>query len=229
MDLRDRDELIKAATTSLSSKVVSHNASLLAPIAVDAVLRVVDPALADNVDLNDIKVRARAAAPIHVVSADTVAPATVAEQVVKQLGGTIDDSEMVDGLVFTKGVSHAASGPTRVTNAKVGLIQFCLSAPKTDMDNSVVVSEYSAMDRILREERKYILQVRPCSTAPFGRCSLCAPRRVHHTAVQADPKGGLQPAAGAKVYPEGRRERSVAALPGQDGHHGDQGRGALRH
>lgn len=30
-------------------------------------------------------------------------------------------------------------------------------APKTDMDNSVVVSDYAAMDRILREERKYIL------------------------------------------------------------------------
>lgn len=40
---------------------------------------------------------------------------------------------------------------------KIGLIQFCLSAPKTDMENNVVVSDYAAMDRILREERKYIL------------------------------------------------------------------------
>ena len=39
----------------------------------------------------------------------------------------------------------------------MGLIQFCLSAPKTDMENNVVVSDYAAMDRILREERKYIL------------------------------------------------------------------------
>lgn len=42
-------------------------------------------------------------------------------------------------------------------DSKVGLIQFCLSAPKTDMENNVVVSDYAAMDRILREERKYIL------------------------------------------------------------------------
>merc|ERR1711865_741804 len=40
---------------------------------------------------------------------------------------------------------------------KIGLIQFWLSAPKTDMENNVVVSDYAAMDRILREERKYIL------------------------------------------------------------------------
>ena len=47
-----------------------------------------------------------------------------------------------------------AGAPTRMENAKIGLIQFCLSAPKTDMENNVVVSDYAAMDRILREERK---------------------------------------------------------------------------
>jgi len=39
------------------------------------------------------------------------------------------------------------------------LIQFCLSAPKTDMENNVVVHDYTAMDRILKEERKYILDL----------------------------------------------------------------------
>ena len=46
-----------------------------------------------------------------------------------------------------------------VDNAKVMLIQFCLSAPKTDMDNTVVVSEYEQMDRILKAERKYLLKL----------------------------------------------------------------------
>jgi T-complex protein 1 subunit delta len=31
-----------------------------------------------------------------------------------------------------------------------------LSAPKTDIENSIVVKDYVAMDRILREEKKYI-------------------------------------------------------------------------
>ncbi|MCP3686674.1 MAG: hypothetical protein GY861_28895 [bacterium] len=39
------------------------------------------------------------------------------------------------------------------------MIQFCLSSPKTDMENSVVVNEYSAMDRIMREERTYIVNL----------------------------------------------------------------------
>jgi len=130
--LTDRQKLIQCVNTCLSSKVISANQDALSPIAVDAVMNIVDPATATNVDLNDIKI-------------------------VKQKGGTVDDSELVTGLCFSKGVSHTAGGPTRVANAKIGLIQFWLSAPKTDMENNVVVSDYAAMDRILREERKYIL------------------------------------------------------------------------
>jgi len=67
---------------------------------------------------------------------------------------------LIDGLCFTdKKVSHSAGGPTKIENAKIGLIQFCLSAPKTDMENKIVVREYSQMDRILNEERKYIIEM----------------------------------------------------------------------
>lgn len=40
IDLSDTESLIRAATTSLSSKVVSQNASFLAPLSVNAVTRV---------------------------------------------------------------------------------------------------------------------------------------------------------------------------------------------
>jgi len=134
LDLGDREELIKAASTSLNSKVISNNASKLAPLAVDAMLAIIDTKTAKNVDLRDIAV-------------------------VKKLGGTIDDTELVPGLVFTQKVAHAAGGPTMVKDAKIGLIQFQLSAPKTDIEQNVVVSDYSQMDRILKEERKYILDM----------------------------------------------------------------------
>merc|ERR1712194_448997 len=132
IDLSDRDKLISAVNTCLSSKVVAQQTDLLAPLTVDSVLGVIDPATATNVDLRDIRI-------------------------VQQIGGTLDDTELVDGLVFSKGSTKSAGGPSQVSKAKVALIQFCLSAPKTDMDNNVVVSDYAAMDRILRDERKYIL------------------------------------------------------------------------
>lgn len=49
--LTDRESLVKSASTALNSKVVSQQSSLLAPLAVDAVLKVVDPAKDTNVDL----------------------------------------------------------------------------------------------------------------------------------------------------------------------------------
>ncbi|CAG9334237.1 unnamed protein product [Blepharisma stoltei] len=132
LDLNDEEALIKIASTSLASKIVSQHSQELAPIAVRAVMNIVKPD-DDNVDLRNIKVS-------------------------KKLGGTVDDTELVNGLVFaTNHAAHAAGGPTRVANPKIGLIQFCLSSPKTDMENSVVVHDYQAMDRILREERKYIV------------------------------------------------------------------------
>merc|ERR1711988_479102 len=145
VDLADRDALIKAASTSLNSKVVSQNSALLAPLAADAMLRIIDPATANNVDLRDIAV-------------------------VKKLGGTIDDTELVKGLVFTQKASHAAGGSVKVVNAKIGLIQFCLSAPKTDIEQNVIVNDYAQMDRILKEERKYILDM--CKKIKASGCNV---------------------------------------------------------
>lgn len=35
----------------------------------------------------------------------------------------------------------------QVEKAKIALIQFCVSPPKCDLENNVVVSDYSQMDR----------------------------------------------------------------------------------
>lgn len=53
---------------------------------------------------------------------------------IKKLGGTIEDTELIDGLVFTQKSSNV-NGPRRIEKAKIGLIQFCLSPPKTDVSD----------------------------------------------------------------------------------------------
>lgn len=133
IQLDNREQLVKSASTSLNSKVVSQQSSLLAPIAVDAVLKVVEPGHEQVCNLSDIKV-------------------------IKQLGGTVEDTELIDGLVFPQRLANI-SGPKRIEKAKIGLIQFCISPPKTDMDHNVIVSDYAAMDRVLKEERTYILNI----------------------------------------------------------------------
>ena len=58
-------------------QVVSQYSSLLAPMAVDCVYRVLDRERPESVDLADIKI-------------------------VKRLGGTVDDSQAIDGLVLSQ-------------------------------------------------------------------------------------------------------------------------------
>lgn len=84
----------------MSSKVVSQNSDLLAPLAVDSVLGILgpNPSEAVNVDLRDVRM-------------------------VEQLGGTVDDTELVPGLVFDKGSTKTAGGPSQIENAKIALIQ----------------------------------------------------------------------------------------------------------
>eukprot|EP01094_Clydonella_sp_ATCC50884_P006227 TRINITY_DN1528_c0_g1_i1.p1 TRINITY_DN1528_c0_g1~~TRINITY_DN1528_c0_g1_i1.p1 ORF type:complete len:538 (-),score=211.04 TRINITY_DN1528_c0_g1_i1:504-2096(-) len=133
IQLSDKETLVKLASTSLNSKVVCDYASVLGPLAVEAVTRVVDEE-STNVDFRNIRV-------------------------VKKVGGLIEDTQLVEGLVFPQGSAHAANGPSFIENAKIGLIQFCLSPPKSNMDNQVVISDYQQMDRASREESRYLLDL----------------------------------------------------------------------
>lgn len=89
---------------------MSQYSSTLAPIAVSAVTRLAT-STSSNVDLRDIRI-------------------------VKKVGGTIEDTELVDGVVLNQNVVTSVGGPTRIEKAKIGLIQFQLSAPKPDVCSS---------------------------------------------------------------------------------------------
>ena len=108
ISLADNSALLQAANTSLSSKIVSQYSGLLGPMAVNAVTKTIDLKTAENVDLKNIRI-------------------------VKKVGGTIEDSEMVDGVVLTQSVVKNGGGPIRMEKARIGLIQFQLSPPKPDV------------------------------------------------------------------------------------------------
>ena len=95
------------------SQIVSQYSSTLAPIAVSAVTRLVT-STSSNVDLRDIRI-------------------------VKKVGGTIEDTELIEGLALNQSVISSAGGPTRMEKARIGLIQFQLSSPKPDASVSVIL------------------------------------------------------------------------------------------
>ena len=91
-----------------------------------------DPETANNIDLKDIRI-------------------------VKKVGGTIEDTELIEGLVFDKcKPSTASGGPTKIQNAKIAMVQFQIATPKTDIENSIIIKDYQAMDRVMREQKKII-------------------------------------------------------------------------
>ena len=146
ISLNDRPTLLKSASTSLNSKVVSQYANQIAAIAVDAVLSVVDPAIPNSIDLKDIRI-------------------------VPKVGGTVDEMQLMDGLILSQRVNRsAAEAPLKMEKAKIALVQFCLSPPKPDMENQIVVSDYAQMDRIMREERAYLLNL--CKKIKKSGCNV---------------------------------------------------------
>lgn len=171
VELNDRESLLRAASTSLNSKIVSQYSSVLAPIAVDAVTRLVTPgssSAAAAAKANAITTSSSMGSGAEGAATTSRASRSADAQdnvdlrdirIVKKVGGTIDDTELVEGLVLAQNVISGSGGPTRIEKAKIAVCQFQLSSPKPDMDNQIVVNDYRQMDKILKEERQYLLNM----------------------------------------------------------------------
>ena len=131
--LDDSKALQKAASTSLSSKVLAPHAESMSEIAVNALKSVIRKD--GTVDLKDVRM-------------------------IKKVGGNIEETSLqTNAILLHQRPATAASGPTRIENAKIALVQFQLSPPKPDIDSQIVVSDWRQMDRILKEERQYLLEM----------------------------------------------------------------------
>jgi T-complex protein 1 subunit delta len=54
------------------------------------------------------------------------------KQIFLDFSGTIEETKLIDGLILDqKTIDFGA--PIRIEKAKIGLIQFCISPPKTDV------------------------------------------------------------------------------------------------
>jgi T-complex protein 1 subunit delta len=185
VSLTDTATLLQAATTSLSSKIVSQHSNLLAPMAVNAVTKTIDIKTADNVDLKNIRI-------------------------VKKVGGTIEDSEMVEGLVLTQGVVKSGGGPVRMEKARIGLIQFQLSPPKPDVGISIRFHNQQLISADGKPNRSKRLP-------PNGQ----NPQRRTHLPPQhgqEDQESEMQCPLHPKIHPSGRSQRPLLAFFGQAQH-----------
>lgn len=74
-------------------------------------------------------------------------------RVIKKIGGTIDDIELCRSVLLNKKTD------VQPGNYKLLLLQFCLSAPKTNMESKVIIDDYSQVEQFVKEEREYLLDI----------------------------------------------------------------------
>ncbi|MGV7226150.1 MAG: thermosome subunit beta [Nitrosopumilus sp.] len=127
----DRASLLKIATTSMQSKLISEDSALLSKIIVDAILSIATKK-GDNyfVDLENIKVE-------------------------KKAGGSIDDTQIIKGIVLDKEIVHSGM-PTRIEKAKIALLNSALEIEKTELSSEIRITDPTQMQMFLEEENRML-------------------------------------------------------------------------
>jgi len=127
----DKASLLKIASTSMQSKLISEDSSSLSKIVVDAILSIATKKGDEYfVDLENIKVE-------------------------KKPGGSIDDTQIVKGIVLDKEIVHSGM-PTRIDNASIALINSALEIEKTEMSAEIRITDPTQMQMFLEEENRML-------------------------------------------------------------------------
>ncbi|HKN06242.1 MAG TPA: thermosome subunit beta [Thermoplasmata archaeon] len=125
----DEGILIDCATTAMGSKGVFGSREGLAKIAVGAVKKIADTRGGKVVaDVDQIKVE-------------------------KRPGGTISDTELIDGIVLDKERAHPRM-PGEVVNAKIALLNSALEIKKTEIESKINIKNPAQIQSFLDEEDK---------------------------------------------------------------------------
>ena len=128
ISIKDLDTLKKVSMTAMSSKSASGHKEHLADISVKAVTTVAEQR-ADN---------------SYFVDDDNI-------QIVKKQGGSIADTQLVDGIIVDKERVHPGM-PSEIKDAKIALIDAALEVKKTEIDAKIEITDPTQLQAFLNEE-----------------------------------------------------------------------------
>ncbi|HZY94880.1 MAG TPA: thermosome subunit beta [Candidatus Bathyarchaeia archaeon] len=129
VDLKDKATLKRVALTSMSGKGLGNAAEKFAEIAVDAVKQITEKrGEGFTADIDNI-------------------------QLVKKEGKSLNDSELIKGVIIDKEVVHAGM-PKRVEKARIALLDTALEIEKTEFSAEIKISNPQQMQSFLDEETK---------------------------------------------------------------------------
>ncbi|ALL01695.1 thermosome alpha subunit [Pyrodictium delaneyi] len=156
VDINDRQLLKRIASTSLYSKYVGSGATMdkLTDMAVEAVLRVAEPKGDGTyeVRLDRIKIE-------------------------KKKGGSLLDSQLIEGIVLDKEVVHPGM-PRRVENAYIVLLDAPLEVEKPEITAKINITSPEQIKAFLDEEARLLREM---------------VEKIYSVAVERMKKDGLEP------------------------------------
>jgi thermosome len=127
-----KDVLMDIAKTAMISKSVSSSRELLAKVAVDAVSAVAEKKANGTWQVDDANI-----------------------QVVKKQGGSMDDTQMISGIIVDKEAVHTAM-PKKVEKAKIALVDSAMEVKKTEIDAKIEITDPSQLHAFLDEEENML-------------------------------------------------------------------------
>jgi thermosome len=125
---KDREALVRVATTSMQSKIIATNAARIASVVVDAVLAVATEQKNGRyrVDVKNIKVE-------------------------KKQGGSMADTELVRGIVLDQKIVHSGM-PRRVEGARIALVNKPFEIEAGRFNSMISITDASQVPKFLEEQ-----------------------------------------------------------------------------
>ncbi len=134
VSLADEDTLQKVAMTSMTGKSAEASRDYLAEIAVKAVRQVAEEK-EDHI----------------LIDKDMV-------KVEKKEGGTIDETELIQGVILDKEKVHGGM-PDSVEDAKIALLNSAIEVKETETDAEINISDPSQMKNFVEQEEKQLKEM----------------------------------------------------------------------
>ena len=128
IDSSDEETLKKIAQTAMTGKGAEYARERLADLCVKAVKMVVDEN--GKVDKDNVKIE-------------------------KRSGGSIEDSELIKGIVIDKEKVHSGM-PSSVKNAKIAMIDREIEIKKTEIDANIEITSPDQLQAFLNQEEKML-------------------------------------------------------------------------
>ncbi|MHC1603829.1 MAG: thermosome subunit alpha [Candidatus Syntropharchaeales archaeon] len=127
----DKDALFKVAKTAMTGKGAEISQEGLTKLVVDSVTAIVEDD--GTVDIDNIKVE-------------------------KKMGGGVEDSELIDGIVIDKERVHT-NMPKKIDDAKIALLNCPLEIEKTEVDAKIEITSPDQLKLFLDEEENMLREM----------------------------------------------------------------------